>query len=230
MTDWQVRTELPCKKGLSRLVSQWKLNLFINSLDNFNVHSKSKPYTHCKGILTNFDCTKWQYLLSAYYSTRLDRELMVQFLYFADCMITNWYHKLQKHNKRAAHVLLFFLSLPFRAPVLTACFKGSGKDPLPYLHIPSTELAGPSYSGSSFCTCNCSWSQCYLDISCWKSSSVQCYQLWLLMKWQCPLHFHFFNPLLAPPMKGTDTVTRITQQQHQTLMSILLTTAKRTPI
>lgn len=166
------------QKGVVQ-ISQWELNLLISSLDNFNVHSKSKPYTHCKGILTNFDYTKWQHLLSAYYSTRLDS-------WYRSCTLLIAWSKTGITNCRSITkeqpMLHCFSYSLFQAPVLTACFKGSGKDPLPYLHASSPELAGPSYSGCSFCTCNCSWSQCYIDTSCWKSISVQCYQPWPLMK------------------------------------------------
>lgn len=89
----------------------------MNSMDNFNMHSKSKPYTHCKCTLINFDCTRWQYVLSAYHSVRLDRELTVHFLYFSNCMFTDWYHKLQKRSKRAASVTLLFL-LPLLSQIL----------------------------------------------------------------------------------------------------------------
>lgn len=132
MTGWQVRTELShTKKDCPALVSQWKLNLLINSLDNFNASSKSKPYTFHKHIVINFDSTRWRCLISAYYTVRLDRELVVQFMYFSDFVMTGWYHETQ-HTSSCCYTT--FLILSWRAPALTDYFKGFGKDSLSNIH------------------------------------------------------------------------------------------------
>lgn len=180
MTDWQVRTELPCKKGLSRFLNEssifslavWTILMCIQ---NPNLIQTVKAYlliltvpsdsTSCQ-LTTLQDLTE-----SSWYRS------CTLLIAWSKTGITNC----RSITKEQPMLHCFSYSL-FQAPVLTACFKGSGKDPLPYLHFSSPELAGPSYSGSSFCTCNCSWSQCYIDTSCWKSISVQCYQPWPLMK------------------------------------------------
>lgn len=109
MTGWQARTEPShTQKDCPVLVSQGKPHLLINSLDNFNVSSKSKLYTYHKHILINFDSTRWRCLISAYCTVSLDRELTVQFVYFSDFVMTGWYHQTQKHSTQVAAVTLLF--------------------------------------------------------------------------------------------------------------------------
>lgn len=127
---------------------------------------------------------------------------------------------------------------PSRAPVLTDDFKGSGKDPLSYLHymfLLQSLLLHPILVVPSVPVT-------ILKVKVSEEHKNKALPRYFILKKQlCTLSivnnsevtistlFPFFNPFLASLKKGTEPLTRITEQQ-QTLINILLTAAKRTPI
>lgn len=127
---------------------------------------------------------------------------------------------------------------PSRAPVLTDDFKGSGKDPLSYLHymfLLQSLLLHPILVVPSVPVT-------ILKVKVSEEHKNKALPRYFILKKQlCTLSivnnsevtistlFPFFNPFLASLKRGTEPLTRITEQQ-QTLINILLTAAKRTPI